>query len=93
MSDSRRPPAGPVAQDGDIVVTRDPRAAARYSVRQLPGIVQFSASRDEAVRLARSFARLHAVDVWYSEKGTHRLLETYRTQTAPQARVRKEDSL
>jgi hypothetical protein len=70
-------------QDGDVVVTREAHSRAHYTVRQLPGIVQFSATvRDEAVRLARRFSQRYAVDVWYSEAGTYRLLEAYRPRTA-----------
>jgi hypothetical protein len=69
--------------DGDVVVTREAHARVHYTVRQLPGIVQFSAAaRDEAVRLARSFGQKHVVDVWYSEDGTYRLLEAYRPRTS-----------
>jgi hypothetical protein len=54
-----------------------------YTVRQLPGIVQYSVGgRDEAVRLARSFAQQFDVDIWYREAGTYRLLEVYRPPTA-----------
>jgi len=66
-------------QDGDIVVARESRSAASYTVRQLPGVVQLSASsRDAALRLARGFAQKHAVDLWYSEGDTYKLLEAYR---------------
>jgi hypothetical protein len=66
-------------QDGDVVVTRDARSRVHYTVRQFPGVVQFSAKvRDGAVRLARGFGQKYAVDVWYSEAGTYRLLEVYR---------------
>ena len=70
-------------QDGDVVVTREVESRVHYTVRQLPGIVQFSAGvRDAAVRLARSFAQRYAVDLWYSEAGTYRLLEAYRPRTS-----------
>ena len=70
-------------QDGDVVVTREAESRVHYTVRQVPGIVQFSAGvRDAAVRLARSFAQQYAVDVWYSEAGTYRLLEAYRPRTS-----------
>ena len=66
-------------RDGDIVVTRESRSRVTFSVRQLPGVVQFSASsREEAVRLVTGFAMKIAVDVWYCEDGTYRLLEAYR---------------
>jgi hypothetical protein len=69
-------------QDGDVLVTREAHSPVRYTVRQLPGSVQFSAAvRDDAVRLARGFGQKHAVDVWYSESGAYRLLEAYRPRT------------
>jgi hypothetical protein len=75
--------------DGDVVVTREVQSRAHYTVRQLPGIVQFSAAvRDEAVRLARAFGRKHAIDVWYSDAGTYRLLEACRPRTSPQRATR-----
>ena len=90
VSDLPNPLAGSAPQDGDVIVTRESRSAVRYTVRQHPGNVQFSATpRDEAVRLARSFARKHVVDVWYSENGMHRLLEAYRPRVAPDAERRK----
>lgn len=66
-------------QEGDVVVTRESRSAVRYTVRRFPGVVQFSAStREAAVQLARGFARKHALDIWYVEGDTCRLLEAYR---------------
>jgi hypothetical protein len=71
------------------VVTREAHSRVHYTVRQLPGLVQFSAGvRDEAVRLARSFGQKHGIDVWYSENGTYRLLEAYRPRTSPRASAR-----
>jgi hypothetical protein len=93
VSDLPSPPAGSAPQDGDVIVTRESRSAVRYTVRQHPGTVQFSASpRDEAVRLARSFAQKQAVDVWYADNGTHRLLEAYRPRTAHQPQSRRAAS-
>ena len=89
MSDSPIPLAGSAPQDGDVIVTRESRSAVRYTVRQHPGPVQFSATpRDEAVRIARSFAQKHVVDVWYSENGADRLLEVYRPRVARDAERR-----
>jgi hypothetical protein len=88
---SERPASSdrPSPQDGDVVVTRQAEAHVHYTVRQLPGIVQFSAGvRDNAVRLARGFAQQYAVDVWYCEAGTYRLLEAYRPR---QSRLRVDD--
>jgi hypothetical protein len=71
-------------QSGDVVVVQESHSDGRYTVRQLPATVQrlISSSRDEAVRIARGFAQKHAVDLWYSEDGTHRLLEVYRPVTS-----------
>jgi hypothetical protein len=92
MSESPIPIAGTAPQDGDVVVTPESRSAGRHELRQHPGTVQFSvSSRDEAVRLARSFARKYAVDVWYSEKGTENLLETCRPVIARRACDRETD--
>jgi len=66
-------------RDGDVVVSHESRSGQKYSVRQVPGDVQFHASvRDEAIRLARGFAVKAAVDLWYAADGAHRLLEGYR---------------
>jgi hypothetical protein len=81
-------------RDGDVVVTREAQSLVHYTVRQLPGIVQFSAGlRDEAVRLARSFGQQYGVDVWYSDAGTYRLLEAYRPRTSPRASKRLDGVL
>lgn len=86
MSEPATPPERPFPRDGDVVVTREAHSRVHYTVRQLPGIVQFSASvRDEAVRLAQSFGRHHGSDVWYGEDGTYRLLGAYRPVTTPGA--------
>ena len=90
MSEFPTPLAGSAPQDGDVIVTQESRSAVRYTVRQHPGNVQFSATpRDEAVRLARSFAQKHLVDLWYTENGTHRLLEAYRPGLARDAEMRE----
>jgi hypothetical protein len=84
MSSERSSP-----QDGDVVVTREAHSRVHYTVRQLPGLVGFSAAvREEAVRLARSFAQEHRVDIWYREDGTYRLLEAYRHRTSSLGQVR-----
>ena len=70
-------------RDGDVVVGREAHSAVTYTVRQVPGDVQFHSSvRDEAVRLARDFAQTITVDVWYSDDGMYRLLEAHRTEGA-----------
>lgn len=64
-------------------MARESHSEVHYTVRQLPGIVQYSVgARDEAVRLARSFGQRFDVDVWYREAGMYRLLEVYRPRTA-----------
>ena len=76
-------------QDGDVLVSRETRSHVHYPVRQLPGLVQFSAAgREDAVRLAVAFGHRHAVDVWYGEAGVYRLLESCRPPASTQAPVR-----
>ena len=77
------PTSRPLPRDGDVVVRREALSAMTYTVRQVPGDVQFHSSvRDEAVRLARDVARKATVDVWYSDFGTYRLLEAHRIEGA-----------
>jgi hypothetical protein len=72
-TDAERP------RDGDVIVSRESRSGGEYSVRQVPGDVQFHALvRDEAIRLARGFAVKAAVDLWYADNGAHSLLAAYR---------------
>ena len=83
VSEPSQVPKRPCPQDGDVVVTREAHSPVHYTVRQLPGLVQFSAAvRDQAVRLARSFAQRYRIDVWYGEDGTYRLLEAYRPRAS-----------
>ena len=66
-------------RDGDVVVTRESGIPARYTVRQIPGVVQIrTVSRAMAVRMARSFAQKYEIDAWYSEDCSYRLLEVCR---------------
>jgi hypothetical protein len=80
VSGSAHPTAGALPRSGDVLVVREKDSAIRYTVRQLPATVQQlgASSRDEAIRLARGFARRQGVDLWHSEDGTYRLLEAYR---------------
>ena len=83
VSEPLHPDVRTLPREGDVVVTRESGAAATYTVRQLPGVVQFHVSaRDEAMQLARSFAQRAVVDLWYSENGAYRLLEAYRREGA-----------
>lgn len=69
-------------QKGDVMITRESHLSSRYTIRQLPHNGQLSAlSRDDAVLLARQFAQMNAVNVWYSDDTTLRLLEAYRSGT------------
>jgi hypothetical protein len=69
-------------RDGDVVVTRESQCGVHYTVRQLPGIVQFSIGmHDDAVRLAGGFGRRYRVDVWLSDARTYRLIEAHRLGT------------
>lgn len=89
VSESFTRPERTAPQDGDVVVAREAQSRVHYTVRQIPGIVQFSAGvLDEAVRLARGFAHKYHVDVWFSERGTYRLLEVYRPPTSTCAPAR-----
>lgn len=82
MRDSPSTRTSPSPSDGDVIVTRESNCGACYTVRQIPGIVQYSVAQwEDAIRLARSFARNHAVDLWYRENGTESLLEAHRTAT------------
>jgi hypothetical protein len=66
-------------------VTREAQSRVHYTVRQLPGIVQFSSPEyAEAVRLANGFGQKYAVDVWFCERGTYRLVEAYRPRVSGQ---------
>lgn len=79
----------PAPRDGDVLVAREPASAAPYAIAQVPGLVQVSTTgRDEAIRLALSFAARQAVDVWYREDGTDYLLATYRSPAASRHRAR-----
>ena len=61
------------------MITRESRPSTRYTIRQLPDNGQLTASsRDDAVLLARAFAEARAVNFWYSDETTLRLLEAYR---------------
>ena len=72
-------------RDGDVVVTRESQSRVHYTIRQLPGIVQFSVGmHDEAVRLARGFGRRYRVDVWLSDARTYCLVEAHRPGTEGQ---------
>lgn len=69
----------PAPENGDIIVTREPTPHLHFTVRRHPDAAPLNAERrDVALDLARSFARYHAVNVWYNENGTERLLEAYR---------------
>jgi hypothetical protein len=73
-------PASTAPQHGDLVLAPDSRPGGRHTVRQVPGIIQLSAAtRDKALRLARSFAQRHGVDIWLDSDATsYQSLETYR---------------
>ena len=90
VSEPSTPRDGLSPRDGDVVITREIHSRIHYTVRQLPGSVQFSAPlRNEAERLARGFGKKHTVDVWYSDAGTYRLLETYRAPTSPRTAAQR----
>ena len=68
-------------REGDLVVAFERQPVDRFTVRQHPAHPQLcTASRDEAIRQARAFAESHGVDLWFSEPGGFRLLESYRAR-------------
>jgi hypothetical protein len=68
--------------DSDVVVSRL-SASSGHTVGQYPGDPQFTAaSREEAIRLANSFARRHGLDVWFREGRTYLRIETFRNPPA-----------
>ena len=60
------------ARDGDLLVARE-SVSGRYTIRQVPA----------AVQVARRFAQMHRVDIWYQDKSAVRLLEVYRVASDP----------
>jgi hypothetical protein len=88
MGDSPSTRTSPSPSDGDVIVTRESSSGVCYTVRQIPGIVQYSVAQwEDAIRLARSFARNHAVDLWYRENGAESLLEAYRRAAESRTRI------
>jgi len=79
---------GPIfPRDGDIVITRVCRSPVKFTVCEAPGVAQFQAcTRNEAIQLARGYAQRAAVDLWYADDETKRLLEVYRRNSPKQAR-------
>jgi len=66
-------------RDGDVVVTQDPSAPDRFTIRQVPDAPQISwSSHSGAVEVARGFARRHRVDVWTVDGRTQTPLHRYR---------------
>jgi hypothetical protein len=59
-------------ETGDVVIRSQGVAATpRYVIRAFPGLDQFGyATREEAVRMARSFAERAGVNLWFSD-GPH----------------------
>lgn len=95
LSTPNSPPATGVSapREGDIVLAREPSTSGRFTVRRHPETAQLrTSSRQDAVRVAHSFAQKHAVDVWYSENGTYRLLEARRPVNAPGAAPREVEN-
>jgi len=75
-------------QDGDVIVTRENRSPVRFTIGQLPSSAQFSvATRAEAIRIARTYAQKHLVDIWYEQEEHQRLLAAYRVRVKTGARI------
>jgi hypothetical protein len=66
-------------REGDLVVARDATLGQHHTVVQFPGLTLASmAAKDDAIELARDFAQLRNVDVWYADHGDRRLIEAFR---------------
>lgn len=79
VDESPHPAVLVLPRDGDVIVACETRPAVIFTVRQVPGDVQFYAfSRDDAMRLARGFAQKTAVDLWSDDDGAFRLMEAHR---------------
>jgi hypothetical protein len=69
----------PAPEDGDVIVTHERIPIVHFTVRRHPDAAPVNAQRrDVALEVARGFAQVHAVNVWYCENGSERLLEVYR---------------
>lgn len=69
-------------KDGDVMVTREDRSPVRFTIGRSPASAQFSlGTRAEAIRIARSYAQKHLVDIWYNQSDRHCLLEAYRMRS------------
>ena len=69
-------------RDGDVVVTRDGIASAPFMVRLAPGEPQFAVKTgEEAICVARAYAKVHKLDFWFGDGQRWRLVESYRART------------
>jgi hypothetical protein len=83
-------PRSSAPRGGDIVVSREAGASARFTLRQIPSSVQLTtASQDEALGLGRGFALAHGVDLWYADEHRVRLLEEGRPPEADARSTRR----
>jgi hypothetical protein len=68
--------AGP--REGDVLVERDGRRPV-YTVRRVPAPSQLRfKSRQAALQVGSAFGRTHGVDLWTSDDGVWRPIETFR---------------
>lgn len=66
-------------EDGDLILVRETPSSERCGVRQLPGGVQLTAAtKEDALKLARSFATAKKVNIWSADGEAVALFETYR---------------
>jgi hypothetical protein len=73
---------GTKPEHGDIIVVREQHSAPTWTLLRHPDPKQLSFQRrEEALSAARSIARESAVDLWSSQDGAHRLLESYRPKS------------
>ena len=71
-------------REGDLVVIRDALSTPCHTVVQVPGLrLATMAAEDDAVAIARDFAQLRHVDVWYTDHETQRLIEAFRPTARP----------
>jgi hypothetical protein len=67
---------------GDIVIVREQHSAPSWTLLRHPGPRQLSfQTREDALNATQSIARESAVNLWSSQDGAYRLLESYRRES------------
>jgi hypothetical protein len=71
-------------REGDLVVIRDALAPSSHTVVQFPDLrLATMAAEADAIAIARDFAQLRQVDVWYTDHDTRRLIDAFRPTARP----------